>query len=56
MFPGVVGEFCEREQVHPVVLVVIAKDPQELFDLLIDPFCFSICLGMISHTEGRGDS
>ena len=56
MFLGVVGELCEREQVHPIVLVVIAKDLQELFDLSINLFHFSIGLGVISRAKGRCDS
>ena len=56
MFPHVMGEFCEGNQVYPVILVVVAEYPQELFDLLINPFCFSVRLGMISRAKGRSNS
>ena len=56
MFLLVVGEFCEWNQIYPIVLVVVAEDSQELFDLLVYPFRFPICLWVISRTECRSNS
>ncbi len=46
----VVGEFSEREPVTPIGLSVVHKDPEVLLDLLVNPFCLAVCLGV----EGGG--
>ena len=46
-------EFCKWEEVCPVILLVITKDSEILFDFLVDSFCFSVCLGM--EVLGCGD-
>ena len=43
----VVLEFREREKVIPVVLSLINKNTEKLFQLLINSLCLSISLGVI---------
>ena len=50
------GEFCEWNQVYPIVLMVVAEDSQELFNLLVHPLRFPICLWVISRAKHRSDS
>jgi len=40
----VVGELCQGEECVPVILSFSDKDPQVLFQFLVDPFCLSVCL------------
>ena len=49
--PGVVGELCKCQQVHPVILFIITIDPQILLHALIRPFRLPIRLGMVRGTE-----
>ena len=51
----IVGKFHKREELRPVVLLVVAKDSKELFNLLVDSFCFSICLRVKGCGEGLYD-
>jgi len=44
----IVGEFRQGEECVPVVLSFSPKDPQVLFQFLVDPFCLSIGLRVIS--------
>jgi hypothetical protein len=50
MLGVVVGEFSERQPVHPVILSMVDKDSEILFDSLIEVFCLSICLKVISRS------
>jgi len=49
----IVGELCQGEECVPVVLPFSNKDPQVLFQLLVDPFCLSIglCSSLLSPTD-----
>ena len=47
----VVSKFRKREQGVPVVLLIIAKYPQVLFQGLIGPFGLSVTFGMVSGGE-----
>ena len=49
MCSDVVGEFGEWEEVGPIILLEVAEYSEELFNFLVDAFCFSICL----RVEGR---
>ena len=51
MLDVVVGKFCKREQVLPVVLLVVDEDPKVLFKDLVHPFHLPISLGMIHCGE-----
>ncbi len=51
----IVGKFHKREELRPIVLLVVAKASEELFDLLVDLFCFSICLRVKGCGEGLCD-
>ena len=44
----VVSELCERQELRPIVLLIIAVNPQVLFQCLVHSFCLSIAFGMIS--------
>jgi len=44
----VVGEFGERQQLGPVVLLIVAIDSEVLFQGLVDMFGLSITFGVIS--------
>ena len=56
MFLHIVGEFCEWNQIYPIVLMVVAEDSQELFDLLVYLLRFPICEWVISCAECGSDS
>ena len=43
----VVGEFHQREEHVPIVLSFSNKDPQVLFQFLVDPFCLSVSLRVV---------
>ena len=51
----IVGKFHKREELRPIVLLVVAKDPEELFNLLVDSFHFSIRLRVKGCGEGLCD-
>ena len=44
-------EFHEGEEIIPIILPLIDKKAEELFKLLINPFCLSVSLRMI-HSGG----
>jgi hypothetical protein len=46
MGADVVGELRKGKEIGPIVLLEIAEDTEELFDLLVDAFGFSIGLWM----------
>ena len=56
MFPCIVGEFCEQNQIYPIVLMVVAEDSQELFNLLVYPLCFPIYLWVVGCAKCGSDS
>ena len=56
MFPRVVGEFCKWNQIRPIVLMIVAEDSQELFNLLVYPLHFPIRLWVVSCAECRSNS
>ena len=47
----VVGEFTEREETGPVVLLVVAEDPEILLKGLIEPFGLSVAFRVITGGE-----
>ena len=47
----VVSKFRKREQGVPVILLIIAKYPQVLFQGLIGPFGLSVTFGVVSGGE-----
>ena len=47
----IVSEFCKRQQCIPIVLLVIAKYLEVLFQGLISPFCLTVAFGMVSRGE-----
>jgi hypothetical protein len=51
----VVGEFGHRDIVGPVILSVVAKNAQVLFEFLVDTFCLSVRLGVERRRIGSVD-
>ena len=51
----VVLELRQGEQLCPVILSFIDKQPQVLFQFLVDLLHLSICLGVIGSGQGYGD-
>ena len=43
----IVGELCQGEECVPVVLSFSDKDPQVLFQFLVDMFRLSVCLWVV---------
>ena len=56
MLDVVVGKFCKREQVLPVVLLVVDEDPKVLFEDLVHPFHLPIGFRMIRCGEVSFDA
>jgi len=52
---SVVGELHERNEFCPIILLEVAKDPEVLFQLLVNSLGLSISLWMIRSAEGRFD-
>jgi hypothetical protein len=48
MGADVVGELGKGKEIRPIVLLEVEKDTEELFNFLVDVFCFSIGLWMKS--------
>jgi len=44
----VVLEFCEWHESHPIILPLIGKKTEILFQFLVDLFCLSISLRVVS--------
>ena len=42
----IVHEFCERQEIHPIILLIIAIDVKILFNGLIHTFSLTISLGV----------
>ena len=49
---NVVGKLSKKEQMSPIVLLIVTEDVKELFNFLIYAFCFTICLRMEGHGQG----
>ena len=49
----VVLELCQRKQFIPVVLPLIDKEAEVLFQLLVDPLHLSITLWMVGHSGSQ---
>ena len=49
----VVSEFYVGYQIRPRGGVISAEDPKVCFNFLVDPFCFSVGLGMIGGRQGE---
>ena len=47
----IVSKFRKQQQHIPIVLLVIAKYPEVLFQGLISPFCLTVAFGMVSGGE-----
>src|SRR3981189_3549207 len=47
----VVGEFRERKQFRPIVLLIVAVDADVLFQGLVGALCLTVGLGMITGSE-----
>ena len=41
----------DGEPVHPVVLVVVDVQPEVLLQLLVDPFCLPVGLGVVRVSD-----
>jgi hypothetical protein len=50
--PYIVGKFCKREEMCPIILLIIAEDSEELFNFLVDSFSFTI--GLRVKDGGKG--
>ena len=44
----IVCEFCERQKIRPIILLIIAIDAKILFDSLVHMFSLTINLGVES--------
>ena len=44
----IVCEFCERQEIRPIILLIIAIDVKILFDGLVHMFSLTITLGVES--------
>src|SRR6266571_8428593 len=51
----IVCELCERQELRPIVLLVIAVNLQVLFQHLVHSLCLSVALGMITRGEMETD-
>ena len=49
----VVLELCQQKQFVPVILPLIDKEAEILFQLLVDPLCLSITLQMVGHSGSQ---
>ena len=52
MGTNVVGKFSKWKEVCPIIGLVVAKDMEELFNFLVDMFCFSISLRVKGSGQG----
>jgi hypothetical protein len=51
VFSVVISEFGKDEPIAPIVLLVVYVESKEYFDILIDLFCLSISLRVISSEQ-----
>ena len=49
----VVLELCQRKQFIPVILPLIDKETEILFQLLVDPLCLSVTLQMVGRSGSQ---
>ena len=42
----IVCEFCEKREIHPIILLIIVIDAKILFDGLVHTFSLTISLGV----------
>ena len=49
MNPVVVGELGYGQPFVPVILPLVYKESEELFDLLVNPLGLTVCLWVIGH-------
>ena len=49
----VVLELCQQKQFIPVVLPLVDKEAEILFQLLVNPLCLSITLQMVGRSGGQ---
>ena len=54
MLSVVVGKFRKREQMLPVILLVVDEDPVVLLEDLVHPFCLTVSFGVVSHGNWKG--
>ena len=47
----VVHELCDRQEFGPVVLLVVIKYSEILFQCLISSFCLSVTFGVVSRSK-----
>ena len=52
----VVLELCEREELVPIILPLVDKDPEVLFQLLVDSLRLPVPLWMIRRSGCQFDS
>ena len=43
----IILEFCEGEEIVPIILPLIDEKVEELFEFLINPLCLSVFLRMV---------
>ena len=43
----IILKFHVGEEIIPIVLPLVNKETEELFQLLVDPFCLSVTLGVV---------
>lgn len=55
MLSRIMGKFSEKEELRPIVLLIITECSQELFKFLIDTFCSSVRLGVVGCGESLGN-
>ena len=48
MLSVVIGEFRKREQMLPVILLVVDEDPEVLLEDLVHPFCLTVGFRVVS--------
>ena len=46
----IVLELHKREEIVPIILLLINEKPEKLFQLLINLFCLSVSLRMVCHS------
>ena len=52
----VVLEFRERKEPHPIILSLVGEESEILFQFLVDLFCMSISLWVVSGGGCQFDS
>ena len=47
---SLISEFCKREELIPVVLLIVAVDSEILFESLIGAFSLTVSFGMVTQS------